>query len=760
MRRRINLKTGVRCCLFITLLLLFLAPFNFTTVGQTDSTEIKVVNPLTGDGNFTFYSNMTSIGTRFNATIWLYDVTDLYAHQVKLIINDTLLNITNAWIPRTDPEYVFYGLTTMPLGPTFYDFDEDGVYESALIGDTIMGEGSFTGSGLVAIFELEIIYTPETGEKITELSINNTDTLLLDSELSDIETIKTDGIYKIIGAPAPPVPPATLYVDPAKICDPDLTPSKSFSLQIRINNATEVYAFTFKISYDPTLITIDNVTVGDFFPPESYDIEIDNVAGLLIVSAQLTSPELPRSGDGTLITVYFHVEGIGATTIPLFDTELLDEEGNSLPHTAEGGFFSNVFLAKLSIEPEELISPELLPPHVFSVNVTIDDVENLYSYEFNLTYNTKMLTCIGVYAYPVNNQSDFTISMELSDAKGWLWINVTFYEPAIPITTYTPTPILQVTFIVENPGLSVLHLGATSLANSTGHSIPHETHDGYVQTLIRDVAVTSLTVKPDWVYAGWIVNITVTVKNLGNVSETFNVTTYYNGNLIAVKTVHDLQPGKETIIEFSWNTSDVEEGIYTIKAEASRVPYEFNAEDNILIGGPVEVRTLIRDIAIISLTAYPKAVYAGWSVNLTVAVRNEGNLTESFSVILYCNETVIVMIEILDLAPNEELTITYVWDTTGLPECSNYTIRAELPPLEQEFEVEDNYFVDGYVKIKIYGDINGDGKVDIRDVATVASAFGSYPGHSRWNPEADLNLDGEVNIRDVAIVASNFGRIC
>jgi len=55
------------------------------------------------------------------------------------------------------------------------------------------------------------------------------------------------------------------------------------------------------------------------------------------------------------------------------------------------------------------------------------------------------------------------------------------------------------------------------------------------------------------------------------------------------------------------------------------------------------------------------------------------------------------------------------------------------------------------------GDFNYDGKVDIRDVAGVASAFGSYPGHPRWDPIYDTNNDESIDIRDVAVTASGFG---
>jgi len=54
-------------------------------------------------------------------------------------------------------------------------------------------------------------------------------------------------------------------------------------------------------------------------------------------------------------------------------------------------------------------------------------------------------------------------------------------------------------------------------------------------------------------------------------------------------------------------------------------------------------------------------------------------------------------------------------------------------------------------------DLNCDGKVDIKDVAIVALAFGSYPEHPRWNPIADVNGDEKIDIKDIAKVAIDYG---
>jgi hypothetical protein len=62
------------------------------------------------------------------------------------------------------------------------------------------------------------------------------------------------------------------------------------------------------------------------------------------------------------------------------------------------------------------------------------------------------------------------------------------------------------------------------------------------------------------------------------------------------------------------------------------------------------------------------------------------------------------------------------------------------------------------VTVTIPGDVNGDFKVNMRDIALVARAFGSTPGASNWNPNADINDDGTVNMRDIALAARNFGQ--
>jgi len=55
------------------------------------------------------------------------------------------------------------------------------------------------------------------------------------------------------------------------------------------------------------------------------------------------------------------------------------------------------------------------------------------------------------------------------------------------------------------------------------------------------------------------------------------------------------------------------------------------------------------------------------------------------------------------------------------------------------------------------GDLNHDGKVDMKDIAIVAKLFGTRPGDPLWNPVADVIKDGKVDMKDISIVAKEFG---
>jgi len=51
----------------------------------------------------------------------------------------------------------------------------------------------------------------------------------------------------------------------------------------------------------------------------------------------------------------------------------------------------------------------------------------------------------------------------------------------------------------------------------------------------------------------------------------------------------------------------------------------------------------------------------------------------------------------------------------------------------------------------------GDIKVDVKDVAAAAKAFGTQPGDSRWSTVADITGDYKVDVKDIASIAKKYG---
>jgi len=298
----------------LTLLLTVSIILNMIVSVGAQTTSMSVINPDTGDNSFIFYTNTTTVGTCINATVWVYDVNDLLSYQVYLALNDTILNITNAWIPTWDPNWVFSGKTTVDLPPVFYDLDEDGFIESVKMGAGILGGDTFTGSGLVAIIEFEIIYSPTTGSVSSSLKIDNPSTYLLDSNGEEILASKINGYYEYN------------YVGVHDVAVTDVALSKtiigqgySMSVNVTVGNQGDVHE-SFNVTLTATCttaITVGTKQINNLLPSQNVSLtftwltSLDTLKGNYTVTAiaDIVPGEIDTA-DNTLI------DGMVLVTIP------------------------------------------------------------------------------------------------------------------------------------------------------------------------------------------------------------------------------------------------------------------------------------------------------------------------------------------------------------------------------------------------------------------------------------------------------------
>lgn len=561
-----------------------------------------------------------SIGYKFNVTLWinLTDIpdpgTEVGAWQAAIVYNKTLLNFTRyALTERTDIGLkISQWFKKAGTWKTMSKFDRgsfNDTHDYILPGETWLApdfgeppnpkapEGSF-GSLIWAEFQLIDTPQPPYTDYIQFITTGVRRCKVLDEFNKDIaDTFSFYPAICMFGAAPPPTYNVTIaahcYTEGVSVgvsITMDGTPT-GFNTPHAFTGLTGTHTFTVP-NYDPSGHPFKQWNTGE------------------------TSTTITVSSGGTY-TAYYEAP----------------------PPPPIG--------AAIYVDPLEIINPTMLPSSTFWINITIVNMTNVKVCVFNLTYNPDIIGWMSMSLFKVQNQVP-TTKLIIDDEAGFMWTRLTYPSP---ITATQATPIVTIQFHVDAIGATPLDLHDTQLLDPGNNPIEHEARDGYFATLIRDLTITNVTTSRNWVYEGWEVNITATVKNNGNQNETFWLAVYCNNNIIANYTVENL-------------------------------------------------------------------------------------------------------------SPNNETTRTFIWDTENATACTNYTIKAKVPVLPYETNTSDNEYTDGYVKVRILGDVDGSGIVDIADIYLVALSFGTKPGDERWNPDMDLNRDDWVDIEDMYLTALNYGRKC
>jgi hypothetical protein len=167
---------------------------------------------------------------------------------------------------------------------------------------------------------------------------------------------------------------------------------------------------------------------------------------------------------------------------------------------------------------------------------------------------------------------------------------------------------------------------------------------------------------------------------------------------------------------------------------------------------------LHHDVAVTSVTSDSSWVHQGCNANVDVEVMNYGEYDENVTICLYYDIEASKMVgtQTAVVPSGENSTLVFTWNTTGIPCNQNYTMTATAN-INADNNLTDNTCAGGVIVIRISGDMNRDGAVDVLDMAALGISFGSKPEDVRWNIAADMNRDGIIDIFDIVIVAIHFG---
>ena len=230
----------------------------------------------------------------------------------------------------------------------------------------------------------------------------------------------------------------------------------------------------------------------------------------------------------------------------------------------------------------------------FSINVTIANVEKLLNYQYSLWYNSSVIKATNYEKL----DDRFTLDLALDIAENYTAISrMTYYGDNDGVTTVDPLPVDRIDFVVTGNGTTSLTFDPdwTEFADVTAFPVyPIVVGGKFSNTQIlelHNVAVTEASVSKTTAAPGDTIDIDAVITNKGGFTENVTVTAMYDETQIGdPQTITNLQIGSNQTLSFTWDTADLDKGVYDVTVEAT-IETDDDMSDNTYTAGTVTLET-------------------------------------------------------------------------------------------------------------------------------------------------------------------------
>jgi len=165
---------------------------------------------------------------------------------------------------------------------------------------------------------------------------------------------------------------------------------------------------------------------------------------------------------------------------------------------------------------------------------------------------------------------------------------------------------------------------------------------------------------------------------------------------------------------------------------------------------------MVHDVAVTDVVNVKTIVAEGFQGRVNVKLENQGHYSETFSVTICVNGTLINVTQV-QLDSHGSIAFSVYLDTAGWL-LGNHTISIHIEPVLKETDVSDNTLsADQELCITISGDVDGDFDVDLYDAVKLLVRYGAKEGSPSYDPNCDIDGDGDIDLYDAVALLVHYG---